>query len=210
MKKEKLYSTEEEIIAGLRQDCISCGNVLKQLSPEQRAKYAEYVLDGVGFSARTNYLILYKMWNYRLFVKLLAQGDDAVECYLRQCANKSIRRILGDASTRLSLFKDIIFGRGKGRLISMLKIYDLFDGEDEANLFRCQKNADSSVNSSFIFNYIKDNKLYQETVRQLTGPGYEVFLRWYVELNKLSPREKALLSARQLWNKFLHFLMLTE
>ena len=92
----------------------------------------------------------------------------------------------------------------------MLKIYDLFDGEDEANLFRCQKNADSSVNNSFIFNYIKDNKLYQETVRQLTGPGYEVFLRWYVELNKLSPREKALLSARQLWNKFLHFLMLTE
>lgn len=210
MEKEKIYSTEEEIIAGLRKDCISCGCVLKQLSPEQRAKYAEYVLDGQGFSARTNYLILYKMWNYRLFEKLLAQGDDAVECYLRQCANKSIRRILGDACTRLSLFKDIIFGRGKGRLISMLKIYDLFDGEDEANLFRCQKNADSSVNNSFIFNYIKDNKLYQETVRQLTNPGYEAFLRWYVELNKLSPREKAFLSARQLWNRFLHFLMLTE
>lgn len=207
---EKVIFTEEEIISGLRKDCISCGNMLKQLPQEVREAYAEYVLDGQGMSARTYYLILYKLWKYSLFVKLLELGDDAVEAYLLHCANKSIRRTLGDGSTKLSLFKDIIFKRGKSEYIAMLKKYELFEQEDETDMFRCQRNIDASENNVFVFSYIRDNKLYSESINYLTRPGYKVFLKWYIQCRQPSSREKFELSVRKVWNKILDYLMLTD
>lgn len=201
---DEKFLTKQEIIDGLSRDCISCGRMLKLISPEKRRKYAKYVLVGQGLSARVYYMILYKLWDVHLFLFLLSCGEEYVDAYLRQCADKSVRHFFGNEYTRLSLFKTIVFKRGEEKYIWRFKELGLFDGNDECLLFELCKNVNAGDNP-FLMKYIRENRLYPQTTALLTKPGFEEYLDCYIEDNNLSSKEKRKLYFWKFLNKFLCF-----
>lgn len=198
MKLKKLQ--EQEIIARLTKDGLSCGEMLEQLTPEERNKYRNHILQCQG----TNACIAN---NIDIIKQILELGEDYIHAYLSLC--RSIHENGGDRDrTGLMFFKDIVYTQGRLGEIEKLKHYNLFEAKDEAEFFRFQSYKDDSEENKIVETYIKGYNLYLESVNFLTYPAYKNFYKLYCRFRKIGFKQKIYLTYLKVIHKIKVYLEL--
>ncbi len=198
MKLKKLQ--EQEIIARLTKDGLSCGEMLEQLTPEERNKYRNHILQCQG----TNACIAN---NIDIIKQILDLGEDYIHAYLRQC--RCVPEKDGDRDrTGLMFFKDIVYTQGRLGEIEKLKHYNLFEAKDEAEFFRFQSYKDDSEKNKIVETYIKGYNLYLESIKFLTYPAYKNFYKMYCRFRKIGVKQKIYLTYLKVLHKIKVYLEL--
>ena len=205
MKLKKLQ--EQEIIARLSKDGLSCREMLEQLTPEERNKYRNHILLGQGTDARIADLIRFNLINIDIIKRILDLGEDYIHAYLRQCS--CVPEKDGERErTGLMFFKDIVYTQGRLREIEKLKHYNLFKAEDEAEFFQFQSYKDDSEENKIVETYIKEHSLYFDSVKFLTYPAYKNFYKMYCRFRKIGVKQKIYLTYLKVLHKIKVYLEL--
>lgn len=198
---------EQEIIARLTKDGLSCGEMLEQLTPEERNKYRNHILQCQGTNACIANLIRFNLINIDIIKQILELGEDYIHAYLGLC--RSIHESGGDRDrTGLMFFKDIVYTQGRLGEIEKLKHYNLFEAEDEAEFFKFQSYKDDLEKNKIVETYIKGYNLYPESIKFLTYPAYKNFYKMYCHFRKIEVRQRVYLSYLKVLHKIKVYLEL--
>lgn len=181
--------TEEQIITAMRGIVYNCSEMLTKLTPEQRQKYASYMLDG---KSKDKVIKVYCILNHRLIntkiIRQLLQADNraSLNRYVKSAQTTPFKLSAGlDALIEIAIrdgnleaFKVILENYHLTR-DQEWKILELrYPGVPGTNL----------VADSFVEYYFKCHKLLQHNLRKLCRSPYNFYYLLYRKYHKIPRR----------------------
>ena len=184
---------EAEIIKNLEGVQAKAACALKEMSVEERQKYAPHLLKGEDKNIKVVLFFIYNLWNEDNIKRLVAADDFfQIECYLGWIKHSLMRKTgVYGYQTCLSEFKQELFKAGKARLLILLEQYFSLSAEDEIQLIsiRREKNTEKAVDA-FLLWYWQTRRLKQKTIQFLQTPDNQDLWQKYQETSAFARYEK--------------------
>ena len=132
---------EAEIIKNLEGVQAKAACALKEMSVEERQKYAPHLLKGEDKSIKVVLFFTYNLWTEDNIKRLVAADDFfQIECYLSWIKHSLMRKTgVYGYQTCWSEFKQELFKAGKAKLLVLFEQYFPLSAEDEIQLISIRR-----------------------------------------------------------------------
>lgn len=186
---------EAEIIKNLEGVLAKAAYTLKEMSVEERQKYAPHLLKGEDKGIKVILFFTYNLWNEDNIKRLIAEDNFfQIERYLGWI-KKSLMCKMGvyGYQTCLGEFKQELFKIGRAKLLVLFEQYFPLSAEDEVRLIsiRRSKNTEKTVDD-FLLWYWQTRRLKPETLQFLQSPDNQDLWQKYQETSAFARYENLL------------------